>query len=228
MTFQSALLAEASNTLAINNISKESPESYNISPLMLNPDEEPVIEINSDLRKISIPDELKNIAVAGDHLSETIYFHMPRYFDGDDLSNRDCLIRFINAGNEYGESDVCNIEIFDDYIKFGWAIDNNATRYSGILTFTVQFETVQNGIEYQWQTTPAELNILAGLNIESTITDKDDVLFRTLTYQIQDLRKSLLSIQSEANKIPSLKSEIAELTKEVNYLKNNVVYVLTE
>jgi len=138
------------------------------------------------------------------------------------------LIRYINAGKEYGESDVCDVDVANEYIKFGWKIDNCATRYSGVLKFTVQFETIQNGVEYQWQTTPAELFILAGLDIEKTLSEKDDVLFRTLTTQIQDIQKILSSIQIETDKISSLESQIEKLTNDVEYLKENVVYTLTE
>jgi len=226
MAFESSLLSKAANSQTISNTS--SNDAYKPSPMMLDPDIEPIIQINSDLRQIDIPSELYNIAVSGDHLSETIYFNVPRYFDGEDLSEHNCLIRYINAGGEYGESDICNIEVNATNIKFGWAIDNMVTRYTGIIKFTVQFETVKNGIEYQWQTTPAELHILAGLNIESTITNKDDVLFRSLTIQIQNIQRILNSIKVEIDKISSLESQVEKLTQDINYLKENVVYTLTE
>ena len=229
MAFKSSLLSKASNSQAIAN-SKNYPDSTNpeISLMMLEPDTEPVIQIDSDLRHITVPKELYNIAVTGDHLSETIYFQIPRYFDGEDLSGHDCLIRYINAGKEYGEADVCDVEVTNNIIKFGWQIDNYATRYPGVIEFTVQFETIQNGVEYQWQTTPAELFILAGLDIENTLSEKDDVLFRTLTTQIQDIQKILTSIQTETDKISSLESQIEKLRNDVEYLKENVVYTLSE
>ena len=104
---------------------------------------------------------------------------------------------FINAGNEYGESEVIDLTSDENTIKFGWAIDNYVTRYSGIIQFTVQFETEDKGIQYQWQTTPAKLTILAALDIESTITDKDDVLFRTLSNQIIALQQQIASLENQ-------------------------------
>lgn len=197
------------------------------SVLMTNPDEEPVIQIDSDLRQISVPSELENIAVAGDHLSETIYFSCPRYFDGKDLSEHTCIIRFINAGNEYGESEVIDLTSDENTIKFGWAIDNYVTRYSGTIQFTVQFETEDNGIQYQWQTTPAKLTILAALDIESTITDKDDVLFRTLSNQIIALQQQVASLENQLSNLSDTPQKLQELRNDVNYLKENVVYTLT-
>lgn len=199
-----------------------------ISPLMVEPENEPVIEINADLRHITIPEELKDIAVTGDHLCETIYFSCPRYFDGEDLSNHSCIIRYINAGNEYGECDVVDITTENDRIKFGWSIDNKATRYSGIIKFTVQFETISDSVEYQWQTTPAELNILPGLNIESTITDQDDVLFRSLTRRISALEEKVTEFDITIQAIENLIHQINQLQKDVDYLKENVVYTLSD
>lgn len=225
MAFSSSLLSKASEYQSIQNQSSLDSNPYAISLMMMMPEEEPIIEIDSDSRHITIPEELFNIGVTGDHHCETIYFKISRYFDGKDLSAHDCIIRFINAGNEYGEEDVCDVEIFDDYIKFGWLLDKRATRYSGTLEFTVQFETID---EYQWQTVPAQLNIRAGLNIEKTITDKDDILFRTLSKQIDDIKNLLSSMQIETNKIPILSNKVDSLEKEINYLKNNVVYVFNE
>lgn len=225
MSFQSSLLSKAENYKAIQNQTSNSISPYSISLMMMDQDSEPIIEVESDLRTIHIPDKLYNIGVTGDHLCETIYFKIPRYFDGVDLSTHDCIIRFFNAGHEYGEKDVCNTEIFDDYIKFGWCIDKRVTRYSGEIEFTIQFETID---EYQWQTIPAKLNILQGINVENVITDKDDSIFRSLSKQIDNIKEQLDSIQIETNKIPDIENEIKTLNDEVTYLKDNVVYSLNE
>ena len=226
MEFQSSILSKAANYQALTN---QTPSTYNlqfISSVM--PNVESVIEIDAALRKITIPDELKNIAVEGDHLSETIFFRIPRYFDGDDLSSRNCKIRYVNAGSEYGESEICDMEIFDDFIKFGWSIENRVTRYRGVINFTVQFETIENGIEYQWQTTPAQLNVLAGLNIQEIITDKDDVLFRTLNKQIQELQKVVEQLEIKISSINTIGNQVDKLSSDVRYLQDNVVYTLDE
>lgn len=209
--------------------STPSSVSTNSPMLMLvEPDTEPVIQINADARTITVPPELLNIGVAGDHKSETIYFNVSRYFDGADLSEHNCLIRYINAGNEYGEFSVTEMVIGTDTIKLGWTIDNYVTRYSGTVNFTVQFETVNNGVKYQWQTTPAQLNVMAGLNIEQTITEKDDVLFRTLSNQVQDLQRAVEELQHKTEIAGDLQDQINILNERVTYLEENVVYALTE
>lgn len=225
MAFQSSLLSKASNYQITNNQSLSDQSAYGISLMMAVEDTEPIVEIDSDSRKITVPDELFNIGVTGDHNCETVYFKIARYFDGADLSTHDCIIRFFNAAHEYGEKGVSNVEIFDDYIKFGWCIDKRVTRYSGEIEFTVQFETID---EYQWQTIPAKFNILQGLDDGSIIVDKDDSLFRTLSKQVDDINNRLESIQLEIDKISDIEKQVTTLNNDVDYLKNNVVYALNE
>ena len=213
-------MAEFKSTL-LNN-------SYSAVTLIAQDNDEPTLTIDSNLRKITVPQQLYNIGVAGDHLCEEIFFECPRYFDGNDLSEHDCVVRYVNAGKEYGEFNVTNMTVNEDSLIFGWKLDNSVTRYNGVISFTVQFETIKDGIQYQWQTTPAQLNILAGLNIEQTITEKDDILFRTLSNQVNDLQKSVEQLKIQVSMIDSLKSQVDKLSADVKYLQENVVYTLDE
>ena len=59
MTYNSKLLNQAiSNNTSQNVIQNSNPS---ISLMMMNPDEEPIIQIDADLRTITIPEALKNI-----------------------------------------------------------------------------------------------------------------------------------------------------------------------
>lgn len=186
MAFKSTLLSSSS---AVENTP---------SLMMLVPETEPVIEIDSDLRKITVPEELYNASVCGDHFAETLYFVCPRYFDGKDLSQHRCIIKCINAGNEYYEFDAVDMTQNDETLHFGWELNNRATSYSGIIKFSVQFETINDTVQYQWQTTPAYLNILDGLSIETTITEKDTALFREITSKIQSLQNQVDVLNSNS------------------------------
>ena len=52
---------------------------------MQQPELEPVITIDPDTRVVTVPKELYNIAVVGDHNAETVYITVPRFFDGIDF-----------------------------------------------------------------------------------------------------------------------------------------------
>ena len=224
MAFKSNLL-NTSSTISPNIQS----ESFVEKPLlkMVNPNTEPVIEINADLRKITVPQELYNIGVVGDCCAETVYFTCPRYFDGEDLSTHTCIIRCINAKKEYFEDETIEMTVNDDSLYFGWKLDERATRYSGVINFTIQFES-NVGCSYQWQTTPAQLNILAGLNIEETITEKDNTLFRSLSNQVQNLQMQVNSLVSEIEDLVTMKNQLDKLILDFEILKNNVVYAYDE
>lgn len=222
MAYKSSLLNTSS--MFSQSISQTSFLESTPSLMMVNPNKEPIIEIDADLRKITVPQKLYNIGVAGDCCAETIFFSCPRYFDGEDLSLHTCIIRCINARKEYFEDNIVEMNVSDDNLHFGWKLDERATRYSGVINFTVQFETVNSGCGYQWQTTPAQLNILAGLNIEETITEKDDTLFRTLSNQVQLLQSSVDSLILQVDTLLTMKNQLDKLTLEIENLKNNVVY----
>lgn len=233
MAYQNLLLNSLGTTRkTVQEESLLQSNSNLITPFSLNPSSEPVIEISSDSRIVNIPDEIKSIGiVAGDHLAETFYFHIDRYFDDNDLSKHHAIIRFINAGNEYGESDAVDITINENDITIGWSIDNKVTRYAGDVSFTIQWETIENGVrEYQWQTLPASINVKSGLAIEETITDKDDLLFRTLSRQVQDLQEKYNALINSniVTNIDILFERLNTLETSLKYLEENVVYVSKE
>lgn len=191
---------------------------------LTNEEDEEIIKVESDLRTIIVPESLKVIGVAGDHRAESIFFQIPRYFDGQDLSEHNCLIRYINAGNEYGEYPIADKAVDEKYIILGWQITNLVTRYAGTINFTIQFETIDyNGVEYQWQTIPATLTVLPGLNVEKTITEKDDSLFRNLSSRVQYIEERLNKLSDYESK----KIEIDDIQNRLKYLEDNVVYTLS-
>ena len=60
------------------------------------PLDEPMFEINANTRAISIPNDFRSngLSVQGDHLAETVFFSIDRYFDFTDLSGADIAINW--------------------------------------------------------------------------------------------------------------------------------------
>lgn len=190
------------------------------------PGNEQIVEINAETRTINIPKKMKNLAVNGDHLSETIYFKIPRFFDNKDFTEHKCMIRWLNANNEYGETEVINTEYDNDFIKFGWLIDNLVTAYSGDIHFTVQFDTVVAGVEYQWQTTPAVFTILNGIE-DSHIdpTGGDESKYREIMNAINKLSAEVQSMSNVKAAVDNIVPEIAALETRVKFLEDNSVMI---
>ena len=132
------------------------------------PLDEPLFEIDANSRKITIPTDFASngLSVQGDHLAETIFFSIDRYFDYMDLSN--CKIR-INwkMGNTVGQSVnfVESTDIEPGKIIFGWPVAKDLTGRSGSLSFAVEFyqEDGSGEIKYSLNTLIASVNIKEGL-----------------------------------------------------------------
>lgn len=196
--------------------------------MMLKPDTEPEITVDMDARTITVPDELKNIGVVADNNAETVYIRIPSTtFDGISLADKAAYIEFINAGGEYNVYKIEDKTVEANTIKLGWTIDNHVTRYAGRVDFQLSFELDKN---YKWSTVPAAINILSGLNIDSTIPSSETAIVTELYGRINDLENIVEHNIASSNKtigdVEAIQDQITELKKDVEYLKNHVVYIL--
>lgn len=147
----------------INKIKKLSNGKFLRLPL-----DEPLFEIDANSRRITIPTDFASngLSVQGDHLAETIFFSIDRYFDYMDLSN--CKIR-INwkMGNTVGQSVnfVESTDIEPGKIIFGWPVAKDLTGKSGSLSFAVEFyqEDASGETKYSLNTLISNINIKEGL-----------------------------------------------------------------
>lgn len=100
---------------------------------------EPHIIIGDD-RFITVPDELKRLAVQYDHDVETVTFDCPRYWDEHDMSEWIVCINYRRPDNKVGEYRATNITVDDNnpsIMHFDWTVSKNVTRVKGTLTFSV-------------------------------------------------------------------------------------------
>lgn len=145
--------------------------------------EEPLYEIDLNLRKIKAPDF---IGVRGDHDAEIIYFKCARYFDATDLASCVCVVQYVNAvrSRQYpnGEGylyvvpfkDITTLEDTDEMI-IPWVISRKATSAIGDVQFSVRFYKVTNKevgaqddsgreITYSLSTQPAKTRVYQSIN----------------------------------------------------------------
>ena len=102
-------------------------------------DLEPHIIIDKK-RKVSVPDELKRIAVQHDHNIETVTFDCPRYWDGNDMSQSRICINYKRPDGILGSYVASNVivdETDDTTIHFDWTISQDVTVKDGNLMFLV-------------------------------------------------------------------------------------------
>lgn len=180
-------IAAASNgAIVINNLESFFGSIQEIAALdekfLRLPLDEPLFEINANTRRINVPSDFSSngLSVQGDHLAETVFFSIDRYFDYMDLSN--CQIR-INwkIGGVSGQSVnfIKSTDIEPGYIIFGWPVAKDLTGKSGSLSFAVEFYQEKNGeTVYSLNTLISTINIKEGLVLvdPEVINVNDDIL----------------------------------------------------
>jgi hypothetical protein len=127
-----------------------------------------MFEIDANSRKINVdatPFKANGLSVQGDHLAETVFFKIDRYYDTMDLMNTNIYINW-KMGSASAR-DICSIKsdaIIPGYVIFAWSIHDKITAKSGSLQFSVSLEIEQEGKNsYSLNTIPAILNIKEGL-----------------------------------------------------------------
>lgn len=146
---------------------------------MIPSDEEP-FEINANTRAIKIPNSFaKGVAIAGDDMSEIITFTIDRYFDYVDLAGTDIYVQWIlpgeNGGTGISKVTLIDLETMPGKIRFGWPLTDKLTQYAGKVNFAVRFlienkeinEHNPNPYNYVFNTSPATITILPGINIKN-------------------------------------------------------------
>lgn len=101
--------------------------------------DEPHLVIGPD-RVITVPTELKRLAVQFDHDVETVTFDCPRYWDEHDMSQMRIYINYLRSDKETGIFKAQNIVVDEadpSIMHFDWTISRNVSEVPGQLVFLV-------------------------------------------------------------------------------------------
>lgn len=126
--------------------------------------------INTDLRTITIPSQIKSLGVESDDGVLRVWFKIPATYCGIDLSTFKIRINYLNAKNEEGVYDVGYVNKVDDYINFSWLIGRHAAMYKGLIKFIVCLRDLDSSgnVIREFNTKIATLPILEGLEVSET------------------------------------------------------------
>ena len=150
---------------------------------------EPHIIVGSN-RVITVPSELKRIAVQYDHNIETVTFDCPRYWDDHDMSTMNVYINYTRADNEPGcyiADDVAVDETDTSIMHFSWTISRHVTEAVGPLTILICIKMVDkdgNEVNHWNSERNSEMTISKGMECGDIIVNKyPDVI----TYLLADM-----------------------------------------
>ena len=182
-----------SNFIDLNDYTSELEAIQNsnssVSTMSIDTLSEPYFIIDANAREISVPSQYEYIGVYNDHNAETIYFRINRYFDDVDLSQKTCLIMFVNPKGESSYNVSNSMSVLDDELIIGWTINHEHTAGVGILTFALCFYHIDEDtsmFDYRWSTKPATTKILPGLELirgrfNDLVPDEFDILIQNMT-----------------------------------------------
>lgn len=186
----------------------ESTENTNdaVDPIFLIlPADEPLFEIDANSRKIQVPSKFatNGIGVQGDEVAEVLYFSIDRYFDIQDLYNKEIYIQWeaplkagATGGGDQGLSLTINKSLSFDpgKVVFGWPIGEEITRIPGQVKFSVRF--YERGLDtqgkpiltYSFSTLTSAVKVAEGLdfdisnkeNITQKVIDKKALIYNNL------------------------------------------------
>ena len=148
-------------------------------------DDEPHIVVNPD-RTITIPEELKHIAVEHDHNVETVTFDCPRYWDEHDFSTMNAYINYERSDGYKDQYPVKNLrvdETDESIIHFDWTISRNVTKQKGNLTFLVCIKKVnEDGEEEPHWNSRLNSELIIDPGLECNNIEDDDISDSVQTY----------------------------------------------
>lgn len=188
---------------------------------LVDPSTEPHIVIDEN-RKVTVPDELKRIAVQFDHNIETVTFDCPRYWDGHDMSEMVPYINYACPDGTLGTYLADNVRVDEEdpnIMHFEWTITHNVTQFKGNIKFLVcvkKAEENEAGEFVEVNHWNSELNdqmyISEGLECTETFENQYPDLYTQLVQ---------LSIQVAENA-----EEVRALAEEVRTADNDMEYYM--
>ena len=113
--------------------------SLNTPSGLANESEEPHIVIGYD-RVVTVPDQLKRLAVQHDHDVETITFDCPRYWDEHDMSQMSVYINYLRSDTYQAAYKVPTVTVDannSSIMHFDWTISRNVSSVIGKIVFLV-------------------------------------------------------------------------------------------
>lgn len=189
-----------------------------VSAFGIDPASEPHIVINPD-RTVTVHNDLKHIAVKGDHNIETVTFDCPRYWDGHDLSEMQLRIVFQRPDGHREPHLVENLRVDSDdesVIHFDWTISGNVTAVQGNISFTVcgKLSNAEGVREREWHTR---------LNQDLIVDEGMDCSGEEIVEQNPDIIEAILVQLDELKNTGGVsdEQEVRDIVDE--YLAENVV-----
>lgn len=190
---------------------------------------EPHIVIGDD-RFVTVPDELKRIAVQYDHRVETVTFDCPRYWDGYDMSKMKVYINYIRSDELLGmylAENVIADQQLPNIMHFDWTLTRNVTGINGPIVFLVCVKRVDRdgNEEIHWNSEKCtDMYVSEGLEGD-VIQDLYPDIFTQMLQRMDETVEETTKIKNDAIKeTTKIKNDAI---KETTKIKNDALTEVT-
>lgn len=176
--------------------------------------EEDLFKISNDLRTISGPSDFI-LGVYNDKNVRTLYFRMPKEYEGIDLSTYKVNINCQSATGETTRYYATDAEVSGDYIYFSWLTDRPVYESAGTVRFNVCLTKADSEayLTNEFNTTPYSLTVLQGL--EGDEEDQQPQLsFREYIEKILAETESATETANQVNESSKSYAEAAKTSED--------------
>lgn len=198
------------------------------------PSDEPRFIIDSNTRKITIPDDFTFLAVKNDSYAETIWFEIDRYFDTEDLANHTIAMQYSDesiSGAEYpiGIEAVTDIDIdtVPGKIIFGWTIKNEVTFKATSIGFAVRIYTIgqDNRFSYSFNTLPSVLPVLDTLNVTGDTVKRYANILDEWLDKMQEIEDYIsgLNFDDIKEQLDNMQASVDSVVSDIRDIKGDYV-----
>lgn len=189
------------------------------------------ITVDSDLRKIIIPDSIRILGVESDEEVLDLKFSLPRYYGRYDLSEFKIWISYLTANGEPDAHEVKEIITDEDTIAFVWQIGRHTTSYRGDVVFAIRLcKYFGHIILKEFNTTIATLPVLEGLQTgEAVVQNHADLLeqWRIELFGLGDSKVQAIENAGDVELAAIEKARI-ESVDDVKATEENILNTLEE
>ena len=207
---------ELLNTLAITETTNARLSTIDEPHLVIGPD-----------RVITVPTELKRLAVQFDHDVETVTFDCPRYWDEHDMSQMHIYINYLRPDKETGIFKAQNIVVDEtdlNVMHFDWTISRNVSEVPGQLVFLVCIKKVdeEGNEKTHWNSELCKTCYVSegleidGEELKALYPDIIEQWYQEVVAVIDEVNATKQDLISDVNSTKQeLTSEIADLKQEL-------------
>lgn len=160
---------------------KQESQGISVPKFSYLPLDEGLFEIDADSRTITVPESYVKygVSVQGDEIAEVIYFKIARFYDAQDLADKEImpLIQWKSAAtnpdgtNKEGVSAPWTVDydMFPGYVVIGWPICSAVTEAAGTVQLSVRFvkwDSRSDSLSYSLATQPQQVTIKNSLDFD--------------------------------------------------------------